>query len=409
MAGISVTVELNHRPAADGTHRIFIRLCQNRKYRRVATEYSIPPEFWNPDKKEVRRSHPLSETINLALQAQRNEIQNGIAVKRVMKKPVSAAEIQRQAKKQIAGDSFFDWADRYLAKVPNPTTRDKNQSVVNKLRTYLGEGRDLVFPEITYEFLRDYQRYLRHTLGNAQSTATKNIEILRILFNEAVDSDVYDPPKDPFRKLKLTRPKSKPRTKLTRADVAAIEALDYGPGHPCYHARNLFLLLYFARGMRIRDGLQLKWLHVKGDRIRYVMSKTVGRNDREIDLKITEPIRAILARYRSEHVRPRDYVFPMLGLNKRKLEHHKLVESWTAEVNKRLAQVAADAGIDKHVTSHVARHSFIETMRQETNNDVYAVSQSAGHSSIGITEGYFAREEQSPDADRLSDLAARPI
>ncbi|WP_176454348.1 tyrosine-type recombinase/integrase [Siphonobacter sp. BAB-5385] len=63
------------------------------------------------------------------------------------------------------------------------------------------------------------------------------------------------------------------------------------------------------------------------------------------------------------------------------------------------------AGIDKPISTHVARHNFAEMTRELTGNDIYFISAGLGHSSVSITEGYFNKELKT-GADKLSQIVA---
>jgi integrase len=55
--------------------------------------------------------------------------------------------------------------------------------------------------------------------------------------------------------------------------------------------------------------------------------------------------------------------------------------------NRRLQWWVADAGIDKHITSHIARHTFA-TLLISQGNDLYAVQHLLGHRDIKVTQIY---------------------
>ncbi|MDR6194701.1 site-specific recombinase XerD [Siphonobacter sp. BAB-5404] len=402
MSDISITPELNSKKLKDGTQRIQLRITQNKKHRRVATEYSVHEKFWNTDKHEVRKGHPIASAINAAIREKVNKLMSEVSKADVQNKSISARDLQRKARNEVVGESFLTFAEKYVKRIANASSRDKVQSVLNKLKKYLDQ-QDLLFAEITYEFISSYQRYMVHTLGNSASTASKNLENIKVIYFEAVNSDVFDPPKDPWLKIKFTRGKVTPKAKLTLKEVERMAAEDFSDAKSLFHARNIFVLMFYSRGMRIRDALELKWKMVKPDKSRftYVMSKT----GKEMDILITEPIRKILEEYFSQQVKPGDYVFPFLSQNPRKLEHHKLVQSWTAEINGLLKEVAREVGIEKHISTHVARHSFAEVSRELTGNDIYSISAGLGHSSVSITEGYFNKELKT-GADKLSQIVA---
>lgn len=400
MSDISITPELNSKKLKDGTQRIQLRITQNKKHRRVATEYSVHEKFWNTEKHEVRKGHPIAGAINAAIREKVNKLMTEVSRADVQDKSISARDLQRKARKEVVGDSFIDYCDKHLKNISNLSTRDKNTSVVTKLKKYLS-FRDLLFSELTYEFIQDYRKYLLKDLGNMQSTVSKNLEIIRGIYNEAVNAEMFEPAKDPWKKVKISRPKAQPRAKLTLQDIEKLAIVEL-KGNMA-HARNIFILMFYSRGMRISDALELKWAMIRPDlsRFHYRMNKS----DKPIDVLITEPIRKILLQYKSEHTRPSEYVFPFLSHNPRKSAHHKMIESWTTEINDLINQAARLVGIETHISSHVARHSFAEIARELTGNDIYAISQAMGHGSVAITENYFAREQKSGN-DKLSQIVA---
>ncbi|MDB4539451.1 tyrosine-type recombinase/integrase [Saprospiraceae bacterium] len=65
------------------------------------------------------------------------------------------------------------------------------------------------------------------------------------------------------------------------------------------------------------------------------------------------------------------------------------ISSRTTKINELLKNIASKAGIDKRLTSHVARHSFAEIARVK-GVPLYDISKALGHSSLAITEQYLS-------------------
>ena len=62
----------------------------------------------------------------------------------------------------------------------------------------------------------------------------------------------------------------------------------------------------------------------------------------------------------------------------------------SASMGAKAAKIAIEkAGIDKKLTSHVARHSFAEIARTK-GVPLYDISKALGHSSLAITEQYLS-------------------
>lgn len=61
--------------------------------------------------------------------------------------------------------------------------------------------------------------------------------------------------------------------------------------------------------------------------------------------------------------------------------------------NRRLQWWVAKAGIEKHITSHIARHTFA-TLFVTQGNDLYAVQHLVGHRDIKVTQIYARLVDQ---------------
>ena len=109
----------------------------------------------------------------------------------------------------------------------------------------------------------------------------------------------------------------------------------------------------------------------------------------------------------SDSTRGSEYIFPFLKkgekIDSTSKEDAQKLESITATINKNLKKIASEIGIEKNISSHVARHSFAYTARKRTGNDIYAIQKALGHSSVSVTENYFGSEE-TIEADNLTKL-----
>ena len=51
-------VYYTYKTLADGSHPFMVRITKDRKLKYLATGQSLHPKYWNPLKKEVRKSYP---------------------------------------------------------------------------------------------------------------------------------------------------------------------------------------------------------------------------------------------------------------------------------------------------------------------------------------------------------------
>lgn len=385
---------LHSHKLSNGTHKIVLRITQDRVHKYLDLGYAVKPEDWNAEKKEIRRTHPLWKEIQMVMDAKLLEAQRTYLVARAQDAPITAKEIKKQLKKEIVGDSFLAYAQEYIEKLPNPSTQLSRESMLNKLKNHLGklpDGRqaDLLFPEITYKFLKDYERYLRR-LGNNDNTVGGNMKFLKTVYKDAVKTRTFRTLENPFDE--YTSPKQKSsRTRLKSAQIADIEAYETTPNTRRHDAKNIFLFSFYLQGMRVKDLLQLRWSQIKGDYLHYRASKTHKGRPR----KIISKARLILEYYKESRIGKGDFVFPYLrGIDETSYEpkkYVKLLDSKNSQIRNELMRIAQELGFEK-LSMHVARHSFANIARQMTG-DVHVVSDALDHSSIAVTESYFGAAE----------------
>ncbi|NBB18807.1 hypothetical protein GVN20_05505 [Runella sp. CRIBMP] len=174
MDSITFSYVLHSHVLADGTQKILLRITQNRTHKYVDIGYSIKAEEWNKEKKEVRKSHRLSAEIKMVMDARLIEAKQTYLKSKSQDLPITSKEIKRTLKRELVGDSFLDYADNYIKNLANGGTILSRESMINKLKEHLGKSRDgrqndLLFPEVTYKFLKNYERYLKK-LGNGVNT-----------------------------------------------------------------------------------------------------------------------------------------------------------------------------------------------------------------------------------------------
>jgi integrase len=385
MAATSFKFELNHRPKADGTCAILLRITHNRKLRRIGLGYSVLPEDWNAERQEVRRSHPLFAQINMAMQIKLNEVQKESITAVAANRPLTARQLQKKINKEVMGESYLEYAHSYIAELANASTQLSRESMINKLEAFLGSKKDLHFDEISYDFLKKYERYLKK-IGNGVNTIHGNMKFLKTVYNDALARKIFRTSDNPWIDYSTKTEKAQ-RVRLKPLQIEKIETFESNPGSRMFDAKNMFLFSFYIQGMRVSDLLQLRWRDIKGDYITYKANKTSKARPR----KLISKAKVILDYYRSSKQAPTDYIFPLLrGYNKADFtpkQWVKKIDSKNSLIRKELMIIAEKLGFEK-LTMHIARHSFANIARKITG-DIHVVSDALDHSSISITERYF--------------------
>lgn len=322
-------------------------------------------------------------------------------------------------KKAIGTDNGFNISIMRYAKKRIETLWDegrirswkKYKVFYNKLVAFLEQNPEfgIKFPirKISVQFVCRFESYLRTSPNSMDSTkilhnntVVVNMQVLKTLVNRAISIDgLVAADKNPFLGYSLKKSTSS-REHLSLEEIESIKELELEPGSIQWNARNMFLFSFYCAGIRIGDLLQLKWGNVQNrQRLVYYMDKNHKRRD---IILVPDAIR-ILQRYRKADPLPSEYIFPFLrnesSYSSSKLGNgtlnpemklqlvNKICES-TRRLNEGLLQVVQSAGISKHVTMHISRHTFASLAR-DMGVDSAHIQSILAHSSLRTTEIYM--------------------
>lgn len=303
----------------------------------------------------------------------------------------------------------------------------------NKLIAFLEQSPEfgIKFPvrKISVQFVSRFESYLRTSENRIDktrilhnNTVVVNIQVLKTLVNRAIKIDGLLPANyNPFLGYSVKRCASS-RERLTLEEIDAIRALQLEEDSIPWNARNMFLFSFYCAGIRVGDLLQLKWENVQNlQRLVYYMDK----NQKRRDILLVPGALEILQLYKRDDAALSEYIFPFLKngssysasklgtgtLNpEAKLRLvNKICES-TRRLNKGISQVVRRAGIQKHITMHISRHSFAGLAR-DMGVDSAHIQSILAHSSLRTTEiymGSFNTDESDKVLIGMFDRSANP-
>lgn len=382
----TLKVVLRKEEKADGTYPLAIRITKDRKSSYIYLEYSIKPSDWDEKAQRVKKTHPNSARLNNFLLKKLSEANDKALEVESQKDHVSSRAV-RQKIKPSAGATFFAQAEAWLDELKasgkyNQYTSEKPR--IKHFKEFLG-GDDIAFSDISVGMLDKFKSYLRGSQGVNERTAVNHWVTIRSVFSYAIKNQVTDPKYYPFGKgkAKIKFPESI-KIGLTTEEIAQLEKVEL-PDDYQNHCRNLFLISFYFAGMRVSDVLRLKHSDFQNGRLHYAM----GKNNKAGSLKIPEKAENILTQYKdTKH----DLVFPEL---KRldSLDDPFIVQRAIAFAASRVDKclrtyVAPQAGIDKKLTMHIARHTFGNISGDRI--PVQMLQKLYRHSKIETTIGYQA-------------------
>ncbi len=385
MASVKVVL-IKEKINKKGEAPLFLRIIKDRKPKYLGLGINLPPEQWDDIKQRIRKSHPNSVRFNNFL-AQKIAEAEGIAFElETEKKGISSLAIKENIKGKTP-PSFLKYFGDYIEELEGKNkfnTFRPAGSVLQKLKKYL-KGKDLTFEEINYQFLKNYELYLRKEVGNSINTIHANLKIIRRLLNAAVREEIIEPSANPFPRYKLNW-ENTTKAYLTDEEIHSIEILPLPEDQVINHHRNMYIFAVYAGGLRISDLLQLKWQNFNGTHVTITTQKT----KEQLSVKLPNKALEVLRKYQRPNCHPTDFIFPFLQNDvdySKGILLLKSISSNTAYANKNLKIIAEKAGIEKHISFHTSRHTFATRALRKGMRIEY-VSKLLGHTAIKTTQVY---------------------
>lgn len=260
------------------------------------------------------------------------------------------------------------------------------RATLRKLSAFM-QNNPLPAGKVTPELMKAFAAYLEDELGNGHNTIVENLRIVSQLLDEAEVTP------NPCRVLGLTREQGI-RPFLTEDELDRLMSLRLRRKSLAATARDMFYV-ECRTGLRISDLLQIRRSCFDGKYIRLRMQKT----RRIVSVPASKGVRQILERYSARTGGDR-FIFPFLNSlpeGASRFETSRAMVSATSRINVQIKRLARQAGIEKKVSTHVARHTFA-TQLLSKGASVYEVKELLGHQDIRVTQVYTHLMEDRKEA-----------
>lgn len=427
----SFRFECNNKQSKNGKYVILLCVTINGKRKRTKTNIEInsPSQFNAKCKGDnwIRANVPESKKWNQQL----HDIIEKAKINYIEVKKDSAVSPEVVIKKLNENEelpSFLEFAEKRIKEILDSggiRNWKIHNNFLNKLKKYLKKikKRDLLFAELSPEFISNFDNYL-HSLRNEreperhlhQNTIQAILKKFRSLVLRAIEMGYLTYDKNPFLLFRSSGVKTQ-KEKLDVSELESLLALKIEEGTPLWHCRNYFFFSFYCAGIRVSDLIQLRWYNTTNEgRLNYQMGKT----HKVRDFILVEQAKSILKLYAREGCKATDYIFPLLESSKPyakaitqtekdtlPLELRKQlyndISAKTALINKYLKKLAKMAGIEKRLSMHISRHSFARLAKIEgTDNSI--LQSLLAHSSVAITEGYMGQFDTSITDEALQNI-----
>jgi integrase len=235
---------------------------------------------------------------------------------------------------------------------------------------------DLEFRELNYEFIKDFEFYLKTVKNISNNTTLKYISNFKKIVLRAIDKEIIAV--DPFKRFKGKKEKIIKRP-LTRQELSLLETHPL-PVERLAVVRDVFVFQCYT-GLAYIDVYNLKNSDIKvGDDDELWIISERQKTGSSFNVPLLPQALRIIERYKDHpQCLLRNTVLPVIS-NQR--------------MNGYLKEIADLCGIESTLNTHKARRTFGSTVTLSNNVPIHVVKEMLGHSSVKQTEEYALTEQQ---------------
>lgn len=413
------SIEFHYRPSTRikrSKGSVYIRVIHRRETCSVTIPRKIYPEEW--DKKQQKpmyaanneHRYPFLFKLEEEMKQIRSYLEELIARWEFEGRDYTAKEITAAYRRRLGGNLLIDYVDKLckeLRLLGQERTARAYLTTRNRLLVFTGNNH-LQLKEMTGLLVRRFEMKLQSE-GKSPNTISFYMRNLRAIYNKAISEGLLETAAyNPFELVYTGVHQTKKRA-LTAEEMKQINELDILKNNmkqkelseQLEKARKLFLFCFYARGMSFVDMAYLKKENIKNGFISYRRKKT----GQLLEIKIDSAMRSIIRYFESE-TKESAYVFPVIDLKKKTSVYHQY-ESGLRLQNKHLKRISTCCGIQKNLSTHVARHSWA-TIAKEKNIPLIVISEGLGHTSERTTSIYLGSLDRKI-LDRAGEKVAKAI
>lgn len=351
---------------AEGKALIQVEAYLNRQKKYFSTKVYIKPSQWD-NKRRAIKNHPNAEALNQHLHTFVSELERIELELSRSGQPFTLKDLKETS--LSASPSFTAFLATEISHSNLRMSTLKNHlSTLHVLSEYRPE---VSFDDLNFNFLSDFEYYL---LGQQyhRNTIAKHMKHLKRYINLAINKDLFDLQKYPFRKYKIKYQESK-RTHLTPEELHRLETLPLGTQRTLRRCLDMFLFSCYT-GLRFSDITR-----ITNDNFHYIDDKLwLIYSSVKTDVSVRLPL-FLLFGGKSVPIYER-YIH----------NRHTLFDipvSANSNINKQLRKISALASIDKKISFHTARHTNA-TLLLYNGANITTVQKLLGHKSVRTTEIY---------------------
>jgi site-specific recombinase XerD len=365
-----------------GLAPIYLRLTVNRKRKEYSITRRIQPEYWNVKLEKVMGKNPTEKEINTHINNIRHKLYKIHQVLSDNDEPISALRMIKELKGETKHKSKMvlevfkehnEQMDRLSGKSISKSTAKRYWTCFNHVEQFIHEeykADDYQMKDIDHQFVTKFEYFLKTKRECNHNSALKYVNNFKKIIRIALANQWMD--RDPFYNYKVQF-ETVEREFLNEEEVQKLLDKDLHLDR-LKLVRDMFVFSCYT-GLAYSDVKKLssaditrgidggKWIRIKRTKTKSLSSIPL--------LPVAEEI---IERYQDHpEVKKGNCILPVLSNQKS---------------NAFLKEIAMMCGINKPLTTHLARHTFATTITLTNGVPIESVSKMLGHKDLRTTQHY---------------------
>lgn len=266
------------------------------------------------------------------------------------------------------------------------------ETSLNSLIKY--SGKEVLMAEnINADFLNKYEQWMLQQ-GRSKTTIGIYLRNVRTVFNQEIEaknisSDLY-----PFgkSKAKFKIPAGTGTKKfLEKDELKKLYQHKVIPGSPAHRFRDYWFFIYLCNGLNVKDMGMLRYKNVIDEKILFVREKTKNTtkgNEIKIEVPLLPEAKEIINKWGNNCIDSNTFIFPILKEALTPRQVVRRIEDTVSDINTTMQKIAKEAGVNKNVTTYVARHTFATMLKREGFSTEF-IQEALGHTDVRTTRSYL--------------------
>ncbi|WP_430614458.1 tyrosine-type recombinase/integrase [Flavobacterium sp. JP2137] len=386
-----------NRTNKSGKCPVRCRLTYHKNRKEFSSGLFINPEYWINSKQKAHPPNEENNFINSQISLIKNNINQAFLLLQLQKVDFNVEHIYKQYKGETQNEDkslmdAFEYHNSRMKKLVGIETSINSWERYNNTQNHICDfmwfrfnKKDILLKELTFNFITDFEYYLKTEKKYMPTTIFKSIQRFRRVVRVAESIDYIV--KDPFMLYKAKKPK-KEIIYLTQPELCKLENFNFSQNRLA-SIRDMFVFCCYT-GLAYNEMYELEDKHlVTGfDGNRWV-KMTRKKTNKEISIPLLPKALQIISE--QEH-KNGSKVFPKISNQK---------------FNSYLKEIAFLLGFEKNLTHHIARKTFATTVLLYNDVPMEIVSELLGHSKISMTQEHYGKIVQSKISEHIEKLSIK--